>query len=282
MSNDIKNGAVWFSSYPKSGNTWLRCLLEAYRRNGILDINDMRIVSSDGGATLIRGVSPMPLDTLGFNGQMLLRPAALVNLLCCLNDPMWIKTHFANLQPEGLPHCIPKEFTEKAIHVVRDPRSVLLSMSRFFGLSTELAIEAMNNKLFTIGDNVEYSTQLVSSWSTHVASWTSETRFPVHVVKYEDLMVDAGKELTEVLEVLGEDIYPERVAAAVEATELSQLKQKESAEGFRENRGVNSAKTFFNKGGTRWKDELEPKFIAQIEKDHGELMNLLGYTLSGD
>ena len=65
MPDDKHTGrAVWLASYPKSGNTWLRLLLEAYRCNGALDINDVRVCISDGAATVTQGVSPMPLDRL--------------------------------------------------------------------------------------------------------------------------------------------------------------------------------------------------------------------------
>ena len=274
MDNN-KNGAVWLASYPKSGNTWLRCLLEAYRRNGQIDLNDMRISHSDGGATLMRGVSPMPLDALGLNGQMLLRPAALLNLFCRLSEPIWVKTHFANIQPDGLPPLIPAEFTKKAVYVVRDPRSVVLSMSRFFQFSIDASVETMRSNDFTIGDGKDFASCLVSSWTNHVAGWTSETRYPVHIVKYEDLMIDAGKELTEVLAFLEQDIDEKIVKKAVKATNMAKLQQKEESGGFRENSGKGGG--FFNGGGTRWQDELGPKWIKQIEEDHGTVMRALGY-----
>ncbi len=271
----MDNGAIWLASYPKSGNTWLRCLLEAYRRNGNLDINDIRIASSDAGGSIIMGVSPIPMKDLGFNGQMLLRPAALMHLLSRLVAPTWIKTHFANIQPDGLPHCIPKEFTQKAVYMVRDPRSVLMSLSRFFGFSMEQAVAAMNNVAFTIGDNDKFSTSLISSWSNHVASWANETAFPVHVVYYENLIEDTAKELTDVLNFLEQDVNPETVKIAVEATEMSRIKQIEDDDGFRENTGERG--DFFNQGGTRWKDELGQKWVDQIEKDHETVMRAMGY-----
>lgn len=272
MFND---GAIWFAAYPKSGNTWLRLLLEAYRRGGSLDINDVRITTSDMGATLIRGISPVPLDDLSFNGQMLLRPAALLNHLCRLTEPKWIKTHFANFQPDGLPHCVPVELTSKAVYVVRDPRSVLLSVCNFFNMPLEKAVEAMASNTFVIGDNKEYCTTLVSSWSNHVASWVSEKRYPVHVVKYEDMMEDTAKELTEVLEFLEQDVDAKLVQKAVEAASFSGLQKTEQKDGFREHTG--NGKRFFNGGGTRWQQELGQKWIDKIQEDHGKVMSSLGY-----
>lgn len=271
-----RTGAVWFASYPKSGNTWLRLLLEAYRRNGQLDINDVRSFSSDGAAGIVRGVSPMPYKDLGRDGQLLLRPAALMNMFCRMTAPIQVKTHFANIRPDGdLPHCIPKLLTSKAVYVVRDPRSVVLSASKFFQFSTDAMVATMNLKDFTIGGTELFASTLVSSWSNHVASWAGEKEFPVHVVKYEDLLVDAGKELTEVLEFLEEEVDPKVVRKAVKATELSRLKKVESEDGFKENSSKGGK--FFSEGGTRWQDELGPKFIRQIEADHGDMMRAMGY-----
>ena len=271
---DEREGAVWMAAYPKSGNTWLRCLLEAYRRNGALDINDLRITSSDGGATILQGVSPIPINDLGFRGEMLIRPAAILNLLARLNKPTWVKTHFANIQPDGLPHCIPKELTEKAVYVVRDPRSVFLSLSKFFKFPLEKTADSMADKDFTIGGNALFARQFISSWSNHVSSWVSETEFPVHIVKYEDMMANAGKELTEVLTFLEQDVDPATIKRAVEATELSRLRKTEGELGFKEDI---SSGGFFNEGGTRWQDELGPKWIKRIEADHGDVMRAMGY-----
>lgn len=224
----------------------------------------------------MRGVSPIPLKDLGFRGQMLLRPAALLNQFARMNRPLWIKTHFANFQPDGgLPHCIPKDFTTKALYVVRDPRSVVLSFAKFFQFSIETAVENMNNKDFTIGGTEQFASVLVSSWSNHVASWTGESEFPVHVVKYEDMLEDAGKELTEVLEFLDIEVNAETVAKAVEATKISKLSQEEKDNGFREHSG--KGRQFFSEGGIRWQDELGPRWIRQIEQDHEGVMRLIGY-----
>ena len=270
-----RHGTTWLSSYPKSGNTWLRCLLEAYRRNGTLDINDIRFSTGDGGATVMQGVSPMPLKALDFQIEMLLRPAALFNLFCRLNQPIFTKTHFANIQPDGLPHCIPRQFTENAIYVVRDPRSVISSFARFYNFPIETAADAMSSKDFIIGGSEMFCRILLSTWSNHVNSWLGEKEFPVHVVKYEDMVEDAGKELTGVLEFLGTEVNAETVAKAVEATNISKISQEEKDNGFKESVNKSSGR-FFN-GGSDWRHDLGQKWIKRIEEDHGETMKLLGY-----
>jgi len=276
MTEAGANGAIWLASYPKSGNTWLRCLLDAYQSNGYLDINNIRTATSDGGATIMQGVSPMPLGQLGLHGELLLRPAALLNLFCRMRRPFYIKTHFANLTLPNMPPCIPRAFTDRAVYVLRDPRSVVMSFSKFFGFPVQAAVEAMNNKDLTIGNTPDFSRTLLSSWSNHVASWTAEKEFPVHAVKYEDMVEDTAKELTEIIEFLGWEVDASRVARAVRAAESSKLQAAEKENGFNENPHKDRGE-FFNGGGTRWKDELGPKWAKQIEGDHRAVMEPLGY-----
>ena len=273
----MSDGITWVASYPKSGNTMLRMLLEAHHYNSdSVDINKMVLISGDAGSTLIQSVSPIPTEDLGFNGEALLRPAMLLNYYCNRTPPVYLKTHFANLQTPGLPPFIPKEVTRKAVYVVRDPRDVFHSFASYFNFSPKMTATAMAGKDFTIGGQKKQARQMVSSWSNHVASWTAEEGFPVHIVRYEDLVKDTAKELSEVLEFLEIDVDPDRVDRAIKAVEISKLQKMEEEGGFRENRATGSG-FFSDGGGTRWRDEVAPRWIKQIEEDHGEVMRALGY-----
>lgn len=210
----------------------------------------------------------------------LLRPAHLLMAMLSKPQPRIFKTHYANVEVKGLPPFIPTEFTQRAIYLVRDPRSVVLSLSKFYGLSTLQAVDAMQNLEFQISkEDQNQIPQMLSSWSNHVASWTQITSFPVHVVRYEDLCEDTLKELEEIITFMGVEFDKERGKKAVEAAKLAQMQKKEKAEGFAEYPADVSAQrgAFFGEGGTRWKDELGPKWIRLIERDHKEVMKLLGY-----
>jgi hypothetical protein len=278
----MSNGFIWLASYPKSGNTYLRLLLEAYYCNtSSVDINSVAVTTADVSSTIIQAVSPMPLDMLGFRGEALVRPAGLLNFYTQNTEPVICKTHWANLQSEGLPPFIPKEFTYKAIYVVRDPRSVFPSFSSYFGFPPEQAVEKMASQNFVIGGNKEMAKCLVSSWSVNVGSWVGEKNFPVHVVRYEDMVDNPEKELREVLEFLDKEIDDDRVLRAVDATRIEKLQKDEAENGFSEHRGKSDS-FFGNGGGSRWKDEVGPKWIRQIEEDHGEIMRHLQYLPGAD
>jgi hypothetical protein len=180
------------------------------------------------------------------------------------------------------PAFIPFEFTQRAIYVVRDPRDVALSFSRYLGLDLATTVEAMNNLEFNLSQKEQdgeilQTAQVVSSWSNHVKSYASETKFPVHFVRYEDLMAQPMQELMEILQFLGVDPDGGRLAAAVEATKLETLRQQEAVSGFRDNQH-SKTDTFFGRGGSRWREELPPELAAQIVEDHRFVMQELGYV----
>lgn len=270
---------IWFASYPKSGNTWLRCLLEAYRCNGNLDINDIRICLSDGGFAPLQTVSPVPIqDNAVF--QRMLRPAALMHLIAYSREPCFVKTHWPNLTAPGMHSYIPPQLTRKAIYVVRDPRQVAVSLSMWIGKPMDKIVSNMNNPNHYIGGkDYGHSLTILSTWSAHAASWCTEDKFPVHVMKYEDMLEDTEKALEECIDFLGWKKDKRRIKRAVKAATMENLQQVEQKEGFAENSSKKrgNQERFFHAGGTRWQDELGPKWIKQIEDDHREVMIQLGY-----
>lgn len=267
---------TWIASYPKSGNTWVRSLLQAYRCNGYVDINDLHTGVGDSAECYMRAVSPIPIKDLGMHGQLQLRPAALLHALIGKPVPRYFKTHFANLKEPGIPAYIPRDFTARAIYIIRDPRDVLISFCNFYNCSLRKGVEGMAKKDFWIGGDGQ-SFQIISSWSNHVASWGGESDFPVHFVKYEDLMANPDKELTEMLTFIGIKVDHDRVKRAVQACEISRLQKTEQEEGFTEHPMGKTRGDFFNGGGSRWDSELGQKWVSQIESDHVDIMRSFGY-----
>lgn len=270
---------TWLASYPKSGNTWVRMLLHAYYQNGYVDINNSPYTFGDQGEYWLRAVSPLPIEDLGDSMKLLLRPACLLNQLASMfDDPRIVKTHFANVRVNNLPHFIPHQLTERAVYVVRDPRDVVTSLADYIQIPVEEAVGNMNNDGYAL-QNDSGTTHYLASWSTHVKSWLEEERYPVAILKYEDLLEDPLKELLQLLEFLNLDVDKKRAERAVKACEISKLQRQEAKKGFREDlRQEKKPKArFFRKGGSRWLDELDPKFARQIEEDHKGMMEVLGY-----
>lgn len=267
---------TWLASYPKSGNTWVRALLSAYQGGGYIDINNIDISVSDVAVHYYRTVSPLPIADLGWRGKQLIRPAALLHMVANTRGKRFAKTHFANVTARGLPQYIPPDFTERAIYIVRDPRDVVLSMAPFFGQSNKEMAEKMNQQEYHIGMEDRIMPSHLCTWSTHAASWGKEDGFPVHVVRYEDLLADTEGELAQMLEFCNVSVDPKRLSAAVKATQLAKLRKQEKQHGFKEN-DLSDSKRFFGKGGSRWQKELEPLVAQKIESDHRDVMSLFGY-----
>lgn len=270
-------GATWLASYPKSGNTWLRLLLEAYRTDSVVDPNDNRIAVGDAGKVLIRSASPLSLEDLGDSGEFLVRPSGLMNLFVTQSPGYMVKTHFANLYPLELPPFIPPQITKRAIYMVRDPRDVCVSFSRYYGHSQEMTCDIMAQENYIVGGDGEHAKTYLSSWSAHVASWVSEKRYPVHVVRYEDMVADTAGELRKIVEFVEWEVDDDRAERAVENCLIERMQDLENRGGFRENPQAEPNSRFFNGGGSRWRDELAKKWACRIERDHCKVMEMLNY-----
>jgi hypothetical protein len=256
----------WIASFPKSGNTWLRMLCEAYM-TGRANINaEHGLVTADNIEPYYQSVSPYALSDLDPKVVLHLKGAALLYVRSHM-----VKTHCANSLVDGI-RQIPDLYTRSAVYLMRDPRDVAISYSYLLGESIDKTIEMMNNKNLVIlsKNNVP---QFMGTWTMHVQSWT-RANFPVLVVRYEDLLEDTENEFTSVLEFWGREIDTERLNKAIEMASFENLKQQEQKSGFRENMGKGD---FFREGRSTWKEVLTKEQADQIVSDHGEMMSQHGY-----
>ena len=150
------------------------------------------------------------------------------------------------------------------------------SLSMWLNYPIDKIISNMNNPAHYLGGRQQNAISILSTWSAHAASWATEEAFPVHVMMYEDMLADTEKALEECIDFLGWKKDKRRIKRAVKAASMKALQETEEAAGFTENVSTGQER-FFHAGGTRWQDELGPKWIKQIEDDHREVMIQLGY-----
>lgn len=268
---------TWLASYPKSGNTWIRLLLTAYRNGGIVDIDKADATDADNYEYFTRAVCPLDLSDVSYGTKLLLRPAALLHQLAATaTRPIILKTHHCNGTPIGLAPLIPPALTEKAIYVVRDPRDVALSFSRHLGQSLETVITNMNEPAYGLGKDGDIPHH-ISSWSLHVKTWMKEEEFPVLLVKYEDLCDNTAGQLKRILDFCNFEIDDDRIRSAVNACDIDKLRDQEKSHGFKES-PPESSELFFFKGGSHWLENMSIDNIRRIQEDHGEAMRILGYS----
>src|SRR5690606_6281318 len=195
-------------------------------------------------------------------------------------EPLFLKVHDRwRRTPDG-GSLFPPETTAATIYIVRDPRAVAPSYANHYAISIDEAIDQMAMPDITISKPLDrlrsQLPQPMGSWSQHVTSWLDQTELPVHLVRYEDLHATPEAHFAEILRRAGLPMAADRLAAALAQTRFERLQAQEAAVGFRER--LSAAPRFFRQGRPdRWREELTPAQIARIERDHGAVMERLGY-----
>lgn len=197
---------VWLTSYPRSGNTWLRFLIQAYLRGGVADSASLNADVPD----------------LHRKGTVINPDAA---------DRVLVKTHF----PWSPRHPFAGQ-TRSFIYILRHPKDVLLSFLSYRKLGGLLAADdpAVDRPyaeqfIRGLGDDLWIKGHM-GNWPQHIASWLARPPHPHVVVKYEDLLAGPEQALTPVLEHLGMPVDPARLKASVEACRFGALREMEARE----------------------------------------------------
>jgi hypothetical protein len=193
----------WLASFPKSGNTWARFLLYQYFYGELADTLQLGRRIPDAHA-----------------GDMARAEPDRTTLL--------VKTHWG-LGPR-MPHV---ERTAGAIYIVRRPKDVMLSMLNYYRLREPNAPWTDEHfvRLYIRGGGDPGSVRNgFGSWEDNLLSWLGQRRFPLLLVKYEDLRADTAHELRRMLEFLGETPDPARVTNAVAASTFDRMRDLEAKE----------------------------------------------------
>ena len=186
-----------------------------------------------------------------------------------------VKTHNANTQAFGV-DLIPPQVTNTAIYILRNPLDVTLSAARHFGKTHDVMVDAMCRSDHVIGTDETMSTQYLGSWSDHVSSWAGESRFPVLVVRYEDMLADPHGCFTSMLRHVGAPIDEARLEKAVRFSSFDELSKQEDEKKFKE-RSKNTEKFFASGKSGQWQTDLDPDLIKKLRKTHRKLMKKYGY-----
>jgi hypothetical protein len=97
---------------------------------------------------------------------------------------------------------------------------------------------------------------------------------------------DTRGSLCKALTFAGVDATLEEIARAASFAAFGELKKQEEERGFREAprpRAGAGPGSFFRRGVSGgWRDELNAKQVAQIERDHAPMMARLGYMPAQD
>ena len=267
---------IWLASYPKSGNTWLRAFLHNYilQGNAPHSINALTdLTAAESAAPFFNKYDPRPASAFTTEDAQRLRPLVHRDLTHLRDGFVCIKTHNARLAMHGIP-LITDEFTSGAIYMVRDPRDVAVSYSRYTGQSLDEIIAFMGNGAGANRSTDAQVFELLSSWSRHVESWVGST--PRLLVRYEDLLTAPAKSFARVMRFLGDQPDETRLARAISFSGFATLAAQEASEGYAARR--DAAAPFFRQGRSgAWRDVLTPSQSDRIVADHGAMMKNFGY-----
>ncbi len=269
---------IWLASYPKSGNTWLRAFLTAYRTGAeSIDINSMDATQ----AALRRAVDQIVgIDTADLLNDELrsLLPMTYRLWAASSKDLIFLKTHDSFCRTKTGDYLFPVEATQSVIHIIRDPRDVAVSASHHWGICLDKAIDRLNDKEFWIATDLDNPQipQYLSDWSRHAESWM-KSPLRTKCVRYEDMSEDPTSCFSQILEFLGFDVDPTRLQRAILASSFSRLQMQESRDGFSE-RLANTTSGFFRKGKVGgWRTVLSTNQADRIVQSHEPLMKKLAY-----
>ena len=265
---------IWISSYPKSGNTWLRSLISNYffSKDGNFNFELIKQIDSFPSSRFFRNYKDKfekPEDT----SKYWIKEQEKIN---SLNKIFFLKTHNALCKING------NKFTDQnntlaAIYIVRDPRNVITSIANHYQITTRKAFDFMKDKnrgIIEREGNRYTGFQPLFSWDLHLKSWTENTLYPSLIIKYEDLIIDTASVFKKVLEFIKKisnsknNIDKQKLLKCVENCKFSNLKMMEREKGFDES--VVDKKTgdkiaFFNLGEkNNFEDILEKDLINEM------------------
>ena len=269
----------WIASYPKSGNTWLRMFLSAYRNGGEIDINNP--VGFRFGYIQSRAYNTVLGDVLLENATeydlMRIRTVVLIRMAMAACEtkeplPIFVKTHFANGTLSHVRAILPS-LTAGALYVVRDPRDVAVSWAAHTDRSIDKAIAHMADPKAVIRSGAIF--HWLGHWSQNVLSWSERLSYRVGVVRYEDLISKPVDSFRKVVTFLGWAVDEALLEKSVEACAFENLRAQEMTGGFGEN---TTPGAFFRNGKAgAWREHLSDRQAALLMEAHGEVMKKFGY-----
>ena len=277
---------IWLASYPKSGNTWVRSIISTL------------LYSNDGNFNfeLIKKVSQFPekkyfkefIDDFGNFNKIKESWILAQDTINLDNQIKILKTHQGKYNV-GKDSFTNDRNTLATIYIVRDPRTLVSSISNHYTLTLDEAF----NFLITpqiIGNSKRWEDKetgmkcLLGKWNDHYRSWTRD-KSNLLLIKYEDLIKNPENELEKIINFLKKYLNVEtnknKNKEILETTSFKSLKEMEQKGLFKENvlsKKDDSKVNFFHLGpANNWKDNLGEDFKNNIEKNFYQEMAELEY-----
>lgn len=240
----VRDDDVFLVSYPRSGNTWVRVIIDALRRQPV----QHSYSALQESVPDIYKVDRRKIDRLP--------------------DRRVLKSH------EPFDPRYPS-----VIYILRDPRAVAVS---YFHYQRRAGLITADLQLDVFVDRfISGQVDGFGSWREHVLSWwsTRGTTDSFLLIRYEDLAADTLSQATRIAAMLGL-VLPERdVEKAVEAASFDRMVSMER-DHVSSPRAASDDKdiTFLRQGAPHgWRSELSDRSASLIASNFADAMTLFGY-----
>ncbi|MEM7133566.1 MAG: sulfotransferase domain-containing protein [Chloroflexota bacterium] len=247
----VKPSDTFITSYPKSGNTWVRFLIA-------------NMLYPDGSTDFMNVNQRVP--------DIYTRPDSE---LLALQEPRFLKSH------EYFDPRYPK-----VLYIVRDVRSVIVSYYHHLTLIGRISknmemIEFVKN--FLNGQVDGYG-----SWKENVLSWIKvkgDDPDNFLLIRYEDLQSNTSEHVSTMCQFLAKPADKAEIELIVELSQFERMKALESAGIDLRSlntpmKKISNTKGFVRSGRTSdWQSSLEPHILEVIYQSCGSLLEELGYEV---
>jgi hypothetical protein len=240
---------VFLTSYPRSGNTWMRFLVG-------------NLIHETEPVTFLKLERLLPDMYIHSDRDMRSMPR-----------PRVIKSH----------ECFDPRY-KRVVYIVRDPRDVAVS-NYHWELKKGSFPDGFPMQEFVRRWMASDYWLRLGCWGDHVASWLSTRRNHPDflLIRYEDLMARPQPELAKIARLLRIDPTPERLARAVELSSADRMRKLESTQGGKwlQTKYTRQDAPFVRKASSGgWRAALPNESVALIESTWQAQMSELGYELS--
>jgi len=274
---------IWISSYPKSGNTWVRFFLSNYFFN-------KKKINSD--FNILKKIDKFPpykiLQKLSIENEIKESAYNISKYWSDIQqkitvkeeDFIFLKNHNALVSIEGR-NLTDQNFSLAFIYLVRDPRDIAVSYINFDKtLSIDKSIERItsNNLYCHVSKKYPLDVEILGSWKFNYYSWKSGVpEVPRIIIKYEDLINNTYQTKLQIINflsnILNFNIDKNHIKYSIEQSDFKRLQEIERNKKFHE-----SSNTFFNSGKIgQWKNILSIEQKTKIENFCKDEMIELGY-----
>jgi len=279
---------LWIASYPKSGNTLVRSIISSliYSEDGIFDfpiLENLKQFDINFYFEFIKEFNQEDYKNLN-RLEVVSKYWELAQRRSFKKENRYIfKTHAANLMFKNLKYT-DENRTLGLIYIIRDPRDVTVSYSKFRRKSIDSTINLIKNK-----NAVSYNSQNeilvpLSSWDVHIESW-SLLKVPKYIVRYEDIINNREKFIIELINFLQNKlninliVNEEKISNILKTTSFDHLQKKESQTGYYAFNHIKDKKwKFFRKGvAGQWKRYLSSQQVSEINNSFYSTMKKFAY-----